>query len=114
METLQNLAPTSPSYPPFIPLFLIPCTPPSLPLSQTTPFCGYSKRFLTMLLFLLGVCSLPLDNQFNCHSLCEAFLDFLWAELGLLWAPIALCVDLFYIKFFYFFHSFVQFHLNRL
>lgn len=114
METLRNLAPSSPSYPMFIPLFPIPRTPRSIPLSQTAPFCGYSKRFLTMSLFLLGPRSHLLILSSAATRSVEAFPGFLWAELGLLWAPIALRVDLSHVKIFYFFHSFVQFHLNRL
>lgn len=113
METLRNLAPSSPSYPTFIPLFPIPCTPRSIPLSQTAPFCGYSKHFPTMSLFSLGLCSHLLILSSAATRSVEAFPGFLWAEL-VLWAPIALRVDLSHVKIFYFFHSFVQFHLNRL
>lgn len=92
-ETLQNQTPANLSCSSF-PCFPLPPPHFTAPLlSQTSPSCGQSTCFPTVILSLHSICATYLTKltQFKGSPFCEAFPDFIWAELDLLWA---LCVYL--------------------
>lgn len=96
-----------------------PCFPsPLLPAAYPSPRQLHSVAILGTFparhSFCLVCTSHLLILNSTCHPLCEAFPDCLRAELGLLWAPVPLCIDLPSVIIFGLFHSVLQFHLNRL